>query len=172
MDKRLHYFAYGSNLHPVRLSRRVPSARLTGIATLAEFTLRFHKRGGGDSGKCNAFYTGQQEHHVLGAVYEIAAEEKPILDDYEGPGYEVNFLTVERAGDPLNVFSYIATESYIDEMLQPFTWYRELVRLGARYHGFTDSYFNAFLAVNALPDPNVARHERNQRLIALMRTER
>ena len=170
MDQRLHYFAYGSNLHPVRLSRRVPSARLAGITTLAKYTLRFHKRGKGDSGKCNAFYTGQQEHHVLGAVYEIAAEEKPILDDYEGPGYEVNFLTVNRADGPLDVFSYIATETHIDEELQPFTWYRELVHLGARYHGFADSYFNACLAVNALPDPNVARHERYERLIELIRS--
>jgi hypothetical protein len=171
MNNRLYYFAYGSNLHPVRLSRRVPSARLTAVATLAEHTLRFHKRGKDESGKCNAFYTGQPEHHVLGAVYEIAAEEKPILDDHEGPGYEVKSLTVTRTNEPLDVFAYIATESHIDEMLQPYTWYRKLVHLGARHLGFPESYFKAFLAVNALPDPNVARLQRGEHLIDQIRCQ-
>ena len=172
MDTRLYYFAYVSNLHPLRLTRRVPSARLTGVATLPGHTLRFHKRGKDNSGKCNAFFTGQPEHHVLGAVFEIAVEEKPLLDKYEGPGYEVKSLTVNGAEGALDVFAYIAAESHIDEVLQPYTWYRELVHLGACYHGFPDSYFAAFLAVNALPDPNAARHERNQRLIGMITSER
>ena len=172
MNERLHYFAYGSNLHPVRLTRRVPSARLTGVATLPEHTLRFHKRGKDNSGKCDAFFTGEPGHHVLGAVFEIAAGEKPILDEYEGSGYEVKSLMVRGAQGALDVFAYIAATTHIDETLQPYTWYRELVRLGARHHGFPDSYFAAFLAVDALPDPNAARHERNQRLISMITSER
>ena len=168
METRLYYFAYGSNLHPVRLTRRVPSARLTGVATLPEHTLRFHKRGKDNSGKCNAFYTGQPEHHVLGAVFEIAVEEKPILDKFEGPGYEVRSLTVSTTDGALDVFAYIAAETHIDELLQPYTWYRELVHLGARYHSFPDSYFAAFLAVNALPDPNATRNQRIRHLIRMM----
>ena len=35
----LHYFAYGSNLHPVRLKERVPSIKLVGTVELAHHDL-------------------------------------------------------------------------------------------------------------------------------------
>ena len=39
------YAAYGSNLHPARLSRRAPSAEFVGTALLPGWELRLHKRG-------------------------------------------------------------------------------------------------------------------------------
>lgn len=40
MSDPLLYFAYGSNLHPLRLQRRTPSARLAGLAVLEGHVLR------------------------------------------------------------------------------------------------------------------------------------
>ena len=54
----LYYLAYGSNLHPVRLTERVPSARFLGLTSLFGYQLRFHKRHEPDgSGKCNMYHT-------------------------------------------------------------------------------------------------------------------
>ena len=39
------YAAYGSNLHPVRLSARVRAARLLGAGSVTGWELRFNKRG-------------------------------------------------------------------------------------------------------------------------------
>jgi gamma-glutamylcyclotransferase len=161
MNGSLLYFAYGSNLHPVRLRQRVPSARLVGVAELTHHALRFHKRGVCGSGKCNALYTGDSSDRVLGAVYEIAAEEKTGLDGHEGEGYEVKHLTVSANGEMMDVFAYFALDSHIDDGLRPFLWYRELVVLGARYHGFPDEYRGLNLSVDAVTDPMPARHERH-----------
>ncbi len=40
----IHYFAYGSNLHPVRLIERVPSASLVGVIGISKHRLAFHKK--------------------------------------------------------------------------------------------------------------------------------
>ena len=47
---RLLYAAYGSNLHPGRLQKRVDSARLEGTAFVADLSLTFDKRGVDGSG--------------------------------------------------------------------------------------------------------------------------
>ena len=40
----IHYFAYGSNLHPLRLTDRVHCADLVGSVELASHQLAFHKQ--------------------------------------------------------------------------------------------------------------------------------
>jgi hypothetical protein len=57
LSKRIHYFAYGSNLHPLRLQERVPSAALLGWTHLHGWELRFDKRGRTDGQK-----VGSQAH--------------------------------------------------------------------------------------------------------------
>jgi len=166
--KGLLYFAYGSNLHPVRLTERAPSSCLVGVAELPKHTLRFHKRGACGSGKCNALHTGDSSDRVLGAVYEIDPEEKNDLDRYEGNGYAVKRLSVTVNGGLLDVFAYVAIKSYIDDGLSPFHWYKELVVAGARYHGFPPDYHEFLSDIGAIADPMADRHERHQYLLARM----
>ena len=63
----IHYLAYGSNLHPLRLTLRVPSARVIGVVEMPGYMLEFHKRSIDGSGKC-LIYTEQGEHHKMGLV--------------------------------------------------------------------------------------------------------
>jgi len=49
---KLNYLAYGCNLHPVRLQKRVPSAVFTGMVELHGRILSFSKRSVDGSGKC------------------------------------------------------------------------------------------------------------------------
>ena len=51
----INYFAYGSNLHPMRLMERVPSAKFVGTVEIKKYRLTFHKKSIDDSSKCNMF---------------------------------------------------------------------------------------------------------------------
>ena len=71
MHDSILYFAYGSNLHPIRLTKRVHEVEFVGIAELRSHALRFHKRSIDNSAKCDAFFTGAESDCVIGALYRI-----------------------------------------------------------------------------------------------------
>ncbi len=168
MGDLLHYFAYGSNLHPERMRLRVPSARPLGHAVLSGHLLRFHKRSLSDgSAKCDAHYTGRPVDRVYGAVYSLAAAEKAALDAVEGPGYEVAERVVICAGSQRAVFLYRARPETVDATLQPFDWYHALVVAGARHHGLPSAYVARLSAVATCADPDAARAARERRLLEL-----
>ena len=167
MDTLLHYFAYGSNLHPERMRRRVPSARPLGCAVLTGHVLRFHKQSRKDgSGKCDAHYTGRPQDRVYGAVYSLAAAEKAALDAVEGPGYEVAERVVIHAGTQRAVFLYRARPDAVRRGLRPFDWYHALVVSGARHHGLPEAYVERLAAVAANPDPDAVRAAKEHALLS------
>lgn len=162
---RLNYFAYGSNLHPYRLGRRIPSARYLARAILPGHRLAFHKRGADGSGKCDVIPDPATAVH--GVVYAIAAAEKPLLDAAEGlhRGYDVQWTTLSVASRPLEAFFYRAENGFVDPRLAPFEWYRAFVIEGARHHELPADYIAALLAVTAVPDSDRARRARNRRIL-------
>lgn len=81
---KLHYLAYGSNLHPLRLQERVPSAVVVGVVKLAGQLLTFSKRGGDGSGKCACFDSGNAADVVYGVLYQMDASGRDVLDKVEG----------------------------------------------------------------------------------------
>jgi len=167
---KLYYFAYGSNLHPLRLQKRVRSARFLGLVPVTGYRLRFHKRHHEDnSGKCNIHLTGQPEDRIYGALYEMNADEKFLLDQCEGEGYRCDTLSVEFADNFYETFVYIAEESHIDDSLIPHSWYQQIVLLGAEYHQLPDDYLKYIREVRAAEDPDHEQRERNYRLIDEMR---
>ena len=163
------YYAYGSNLHPQRLGARIPSSQLLGVAELKGYQLLFHKRGADLSAKCNALYSGDPEHRLLGALFSMAAHEKPILDGIEGAGYVVTEVVVEHRNAQHQAFMYVAEEAYIDDALVPYRWYKEFVYLGARFLEFPDHYVRQLAEVEATHDVDIERHARNEQVLKLMR---
>jgi len=157
----IHYFAYGSNMHPARLRRRVPSSRALGTATLCGHQLRFHKRGRDGSGKCNVWHTGQDSDRVIGVIYEMQATERYLLDEAEGLGigYHLQEHTLELNDVVHDVFYYIADSAHIEENQRPFHWYRDLVLYGARFHGLPQEYIETFLLIEAELDADRERAE-------------
>lgn len=157
---RVRYAAYGSNLHPVRLTRRVKSARWIGSARVPDFELRFHKRGKDGSGKCN-IVAGDGEVHV--AIYEFEADEKRTLDGIEGlgMGYKESTLSVTGFG---TCFTYMAADTHINESLDPFGWYKRLVLLGCNFNRFPGSYVAQIQSVDHVQDPHADRREEHSRL--------
>jgi hypothetical protein len=160
MQKRLNYFAYGSNLHPARLEARIGRCQFQGIALLEQADLRFHKVGVDASGKCDITIDDTSAGGVWGAVYQITTEQKTELDRFEslGQGYEireVDVLTYEQG--LMRVFTYQAMTAFVDPALQPFDWYHELVLRGARFHGFPAEYLARLQLIERLTDSDAER---------------
>lgn len=149
---RIHYFAYGSNMHVPRMLSRVPSAVSCEPASLIQYDLRFHKHGRDGSAKCNIVPSADGQ--VFGVVYEILSTEAARLDGVEGPDYrrtrlEVNGLNTSRT---FEAFAYIARPSAIDDSLLPESWYHEFVVAGATMHELPDGYIRMLEEIQTLPD--------------------
>lgn len=158
------YAAYGSNLHPTRLARRIQSARPRGTGFVPDWSLKCHKKSQDGSAKFN-IVAGSQGVHV--GIFEISVADKTKLDKIEGVGvgYRVIELPVPQFG---NCVTYVAEDSYIDELLQPYEWYKKITTLGARAQSFPDAYVQKIDEMPACEDPDVLRHAKNWRILAAM----
>ena len=162
---RLHYAAYGSNLHPDRLGRRLPSAEFLDKRFLSTCALAFEKRGNDGSGKCTIVPGGG----VHLAVYSVAAAEKPLLDRIEGVGHGYDLVSLDLPGFG-SCFTYVAADDYRTPGLAPYCWYREMVLRGCRLHRFPDEYVAAIEAVAARRDPDDRRRRDNWAIVDGMAT--
>ena len=124
-------------------------------------TLRFHKRGKDDSAKCN-ITIGDGVIHV--AVYEISRREKARLDRIEGQGlgYVVQSLNVPSYGE---CFTYVATDTHVDESLKPYSWYKELVVAGSEYLEFPRHYIEWITLHQTIDDPDAERHAEQMSIV-------
>jgi gamma-glutamylcyclotransferase len=163
----LYYFAYGSNLHPVRLTERVLSAELLGVVELSHYRLAFQKRGWDGSSKCNLVHTGKESDGIHGAIYQIDSDHKPALDVFEGKGngYDDSQLTVELHGKDYSCFTYFAQTSHVENGLKPYHWYKDLVVLGAKHLQFPDVYVRSIESIESVEDSDQIRRIQHQRLI-------
>ena len=161
----IHYFAYGSNLHPLRLQRRIASAQLIGIATIPGYGLCFEKRGQDASGKGH-IKPVSHPGGVYGAVYQMDSRHIADLDKFEGPGYGHASLELDINGDTYSCFAYVGLSSHLEESLQPYHWYKSLIVLGAEYQGFPADYIRNIQQTPSLADPDPQRTRRNERLVA------
>ncbi len=161
----MRYAAYGSNLHPLRLSERISSAILIETSFLSDWSLRFHKRSLDKSGKCNIVSGGSG---IYVAVFDISTADKITLDKIEGldSGYAAISLPVPDIGECM---SYAAEDSFIDNSLVPYDWYKELVLIGARTHGFPIDYIDEIDAVTARQDLDPRRSAKRWTTIEMVK---
>jgi gamma-glutamylcyclotransferase len=149
-----------------RLRERAPSAERIGIFTLVEYALRFHKVSKNDgSGKCDAFFTGNPDDRVVGALFEISDSEKVALDNAEGLGYGYLDKTIkvsDAQGNNFEAITYYATS--IDPSLFPYSWYLCHVIYGAKETGVPNSYFDAIESTKSIEDPNKERDAKEREI--------
>jgi len=129
--------------------------------------LKFHKRSTDGSGKCNAYFTDDQDDQIIGVIFEIDEADKSHLDDAEGlgSGYDERVVDVFTANGTINANMYVADPTSIDNSLAPYTWYKDFVVGGARQHDLPEEYINRLETIEALIDPDKHREERNSRLL-------
>ena len=162
------YAAYGSNLHPLRLEKRVPSTNLLGVSLVSGYELRFNKKSAIDgSGKCSINH-GTGVVHL--AVFEIASEEKAILDKCEGlgKGYEEISIDTLHFG---HCSTYIADPAVIDETLKPTDWYKEMVLTGCLFHDFPEEYVRTIDRTGSIEDRNPRRSRSNWQIVEELRND-
>lgn len=164
----MRYAAYGSNLHPMRLRTRVPSAKLLGTSRLRGWALKFHKRGKDGSGKGSIV---ENDGSVYVAVYEVTEDGMSVLDRIEGvdTGYRRATIDVPEFG---SCNAYLARPSHIDDALQPYDWYREMVLLGCRELRFPEDYLARIIEVTTCTDPDAARRHANWAIAEQLRAGR
>ena len=151
------YLAYGSNMLPRRIEQRLGQCQLTGVVSLGGYALHFHKRGGDGSGKCDAYQTGISTDTLYGVVYSLTRPQKNMLDDFEGPGYASQYVSVNAGASVLTACAYVARTEHVETTLRPFGWYKSIVLAGARVHGLPAHYIARIAAVESLPDPDPGR---------------
>ncbi|MES2674349.1 MAG: gamma-glutamylcyclotransferase family protein [Pseudomonadota bacterium] len=160
---KLHYFAYGSNLHPLRLQERVPSAAVIGVVKVPGIKLTFSKRSIDLSGKCSFYESGNSDDILYGVLYEFDPVDKGKLDKAEGKGsgYNEQLVRFELNGNFYNPFTYIAHHDYLDGSLRPYEWYKQFVIEGAKYHSMPDEYISWLEKMDAISDPDPKRSSEN-----------
>lgn len=163
----LYYLAYGSNLHPLRLQERVPSAALVRVLRLPDYRLAFHKRSVDGSGKCNLLPSAGDCAHA--ALYRLSAPEKVLLDRFEGVGYDAVELALTLDGEPIRPFVYLAHPSHVEERLAPYHWYKALVLAGAQHLQFPIAYIEQLRAVHSCQDPDLTRRRQHEALLERLR---
>jgi hypothetical protein len=170
VTRQLTYLAYGSNLHPLRLLKRVPSATLLGVVNLGGQQVVFHKVSPDGSSKCDLVDAGGRAL-AFGALYRINSSDLPALDAVEGmgSGYDRVHLPLQFRGQNLRPFTYRAAATHIVPGLAPFSWYRDLVMEGALYLGLPDFYRRVLAAVTAKHDPDPIRHDEHAALVRRIR---
>ena len=159
---KIKYAAYGFNLHPIRLSERIPSAKLLGKAILEGKALRFHKRSKDGSAKCNI--VDEKKQRVYVAMYEIDESEKSALDNTEGAGYGYRCEEVKVLGFG-KCITYIAEDSHIDDSLKPYTWYKEMLLVGCEKLEIPKAYIEHIRCVDANEDLDQQRQAKNMELV-------
>jgi len=150
------YFAYGANVHPGWLRRRVPAAVQLGAAELPGHRIMFHKRGHDGSGRSNAWCTDRPGDRLPGALYRLAAEDLERLGAARA-GYRPAEVLVQAAAGPLTALTWRANAAEIEEGLLPWDWYLALIRAGAALHDLPEPYQRWLESVTVAPDPDRAR---------------
>jgi gamma-glutamylcyclotransferase len=155
-------FAYGSNMPTLRIKERCPSARVVGVAKLLDYELCWHKPSRDGSGKCDVVPCHDATAVVFGVLYEIANSERTILDKAE-QGYSATSIDVIFDGSAKTAIVYRA--DHPDSARQPYSWYKELVVLGAKEHGLPQEYISALEQITSKIDDCGERNQRNAEII-------
>ena len=158
------YFAYGSNMLRQRLHARIGTLTELGVVCLARFRLAFSKRGNDGSGKCTLL-AGGADDVVWGVAFELSAQQKLLLDRYEGPAYDIHRVSPTLGAQRLAAFTYISKPAHVDAACRPFHWYKNLVLAGAMQGGLPQHHISTIQAVSTIPDPDDGRMSEHHALL-------
>lgn len=152
------YFAYGANVHPGWLRRRVPTAELLGAAFLPGHRLAFHKRGRDGAGRSDAAPSNDSAARLPGALYRLESGTLERLGA-AGAGYHAATVEVEYDGHRLEALTWRADAANIAAGLLPWDWYLGLIRAGAECLDLPGDYRRWLGQVAVTVDRDAARAE-------------
>ncbi len=125
----MKYFAYGSNMDPVRMKARGTDATGRCHAVLKNYSLKFNKMAQDKSAKIGegkGNIVSNIGESVEGAIYEIKVSGINKLDKFEGYPNQYDKITIQVQLDnesEIEAFTYIAKSDKIRDELKPTTEY-------------------------------------------------
>ncbi len=136
IEKKVYYFAYGSNMYSNKLSERIGEKNIKEekVAVLKNYRLVFNKKC--RLGAC-ANIVPMEGEEVWGVLYKIPEEKLSILDRYEGypKHYSRKIVEVETVdGERVKAWTYIANPKYVNNKIKPSGEYLKYVVAGAVEH--------------------------------------
>lgn len=130
-EKRVYYFAYGSNLNVGQMQQRCPSAKFVGITSLESYSFCF--KGYADIEFSNP------DSKVSGVVYSLTKEDLARLDSFEGVGttgsYERVEVYVKLSGIYTTVITYVKNGTSIISR-EAFNAYVAKIKRGYNFWSF------------------------------------
>lgn len=139
MEQGKLYVAYGSNLCLTQMSRRCPTARVTGLAELEDYELVFK----GYRDDAVATIEPKPGSRVPVMVWKIQGMDELALDRYEGyPSlYEKKQVEVAMGKETVNAMVYVMTPGHV--FGHPSPGYLNIIREGYRNAGFDPAVLEA-----------------------------
>jgi Gamma-glutamyl cyclotransferase, AIG2-like len=140
--KHSYYFAYGSNMLPERLLKRIGKYHESFTATLKDYKFTYNKKSKDGTAKANIEEPGGIE--VLGGCFEIDDDDFSILQECE-KGYDRRNITITlKDGKQVSAVTYISDST--DDTLTPSIEYKDLVLKGANYWDLDKTYVSEYLS--------------------------
>lgn len=162
---RVAYFAYGANVHPGWLRRRVPEAELHGAALLPGYRLVFRKRGRDGAARSDACPSTTPGDALPGALYWLPPESLERLGA-AGAGYRSAEVVVRTVEGEVHARTWLAEPTEHAERLLPWDWYVELIRAGAELLELPAAHRRWLQGVPVTRDPDRTRAATAHQVIA------
>ena len=151
VDERVLYFAYGANVHPGWLCRRIPDAELVGAAVLPGHRLAFRKRGRDGAARSDAQPSDTPGDALPGVLYAVRPDALEQLGA-AGAGYRMQEVEVLAAGAPRRALTWRAEDNAVAAGLVPLDWYVDLIRAGAALLGLPAAHQRWLASVQVTVD--------------------
>jgi hypothetical protein len=152
-DGRIFYFAYGANVHPGWLQRRIPHAEPIGAAALPGYRLAFRKRGRDGAARSDACPSDAPGARLPGALYRLRAPDRERLGA-AGAGYRAEQVSVESALGRVEAITWVAEPAQVSVGLLPWDWYVDLIRAGAALLQLSEAHRAWLASVPTATDPD------------------
>ncbi len=157
----IYYFGYGSNLHPDYMELRLSNSIFLDVGKLNNYKLLFNKLGKDGSGKANI--TPYKNEKVLGSVYLLSQEKLAKLGKQE-KGYKTIKVPILLNSKEIEAFTYQAESNFISDV-KPFSWYLDLVLLGANKVNLNEEYIVKIKSIDTESDLNKERQKKYNDII-------
>ena len=147
----MKYFAYGSNMNPRRLLRRVQFEGKPEKAVLNGFRLRFNKIDYSTVGAGYANITRKSDGIVEGVLFDVPDEFMPVLDVYEGVPFHYirKPMTVQTESGSERAEVYVAVKRATGFKLRPKKQYWFHLAVGAKIF-LSEDYYKQILRVKCI----------------------
>ena len=167
----LYYLAYGSNLHPSRLTDRIASAQPIAIVEIPDRAVLFIKRSIDGSSKCSITRSPLPGETAWGILYTISEQDIDKLNRYEGlgKGYQRLPVEVETSSGRYDAFTYVVSSTHYITAVAPYDWYKEFVLVGAAYFSFPADYITKISSCISKSDEENSRRMDNESKLQIMR---